>query len=239
MVTPCRGEYRKTSNGRMAGRGIVTSETYSEEIKERLQEINKIIDAKAQNPVTLIGVTKGFTHEEVNIASELGIKNFGENYAQELLTKNPLVDPEISWHYIGQLQSNKIRKISHLVDVWHSVTSLKLAREIHKRNDQAQILLQVSLMGPSNSKGFEVEQLPQLISELRDMNIDISGLMTMGVPGDMVATRVVFKELRKLADTFELPECSMGMSDDFEIALESGASMIRVGSAIFGNRRPD
>ena len=217
----------------------MTSETYSEEIKERLQEINKIIDAKAQNPVTLIGVTKGFTHEEVNIASELGIKNFGENYAHELLTKNPLVDPEISWHYIGQLQSNKIRKISHLVDVWHSVTSLKLAREIHKRNDQAQILLQVSLMGPSNSKGFEVEQLPQLISELRDMNIDISGLMTMGVPGDMVATRVVFKELRKLADTFELPECSMGMSDDFEIALESGASMIRVGSAIFGNRRPD
>ena len=217
----------------------MTSETYSEEIKERLQEINKIIDAKAQNPVTLIGVTKGFTHEEVNIASELGIKNFGENYAQELLTKNPLVDPEISWHYIGQLQSNKIRKISHLVDVWHSVTSLKLAREIHKRNDQAQILLQVSLMGPSNSKGFEVEQLPQLISELRDMNIDISGLMTMGVPGDMVATRVVFKELRKLADTFELPECSMGMSGDFEIALESGASMIRVGSAIFGNRRPD
>ena len=217
----------------------MTSETYSEEIKERLQEINKIIDAKAQNPVTLIGVTKGFTHEEVNIASELGIKNFGENYAQELLTKNPLVDPEISWHYIGQLQSNKIRKISHLVDVWHSVTSLKLAREIHKRNDQAQILLQVSLMGPSNSKGFEVEQLPQLISELRDMNIDISGLMTMGVPGDMVATRVVFKELRKLADTFELPECSMGMSDDFEIALENGASMIRVGSAIFGNRRPD
>lgn len=217
----------------------MTSETYSEEIKERLQEINKIIDAKAQNPVTLIGVTKGFTHEEVNIASELGIKNFGENYAQELLTKNPLVDPEISWHYIGQLQSNKIRKISHLVDVWHSVTSLKLAREIHKRNDQAQILLQVSMMGPSNTKGFEVEQLPQLISELRDMNIDISGLMTMGVPGDMVATRVVFKELRKLADTFELPECSMGMSDDFEIALESGASMIRVGSAIFGNRRPD
>lgn len=223
----------------MAGRGIVTSETYPKEIEERLEEINGIIDAKAQNPVTLIGVTKGFTHEEVNIASELGIKNFGENYAQELLTKNPLVDPEISWHYIGQLQSNKIRKISHLVDVWHSVTSLKLAREIHKRNDQAQILLQVSLMGPSNSKGFEVKQLPQLISDLRDMNIDVSGLMTMGVPGDMVATRVAFKKLRKLADTFELPECSMGMSDDFEIALESGASMIRVGSAIFGNRKPD
>ena len=223
----------------MAGRGFVTSENYSEEIKERLEEINKIIDAKAQNPVTLIGVTKGFTHEEVNIANKLGIKNFGENYAQELLTKNPLVDPEISWHFIGQLQSNKIRKISHLVDVWHSVTSLKLAREIHNRNDQAKILLQVSVLGPSNSKGFEAEELPDLIFQLRDENIDVSGLMTMGVPGDMVATRFVFERLRKLADTFELSECSMGMSDDFEIALESGSSMIRIGSAIFGNRRLD
>lgn len=223
----------------MAGRGFVTSENYSEEIKERLEEINKIIDAKAQNPVTLIGVTKGFTHEEVNIANKLGIKNFGENYAQELLTKNPLVDPEISWHFIGQLQSNKIRKISHLVDVWHSVTSLKLAREIHNRNDQAKILLQVSVLGPSNSKGFEAEELPDLIFQLRDENIDVSGLMTMGVPGDMVTTRFVFERLRKLADTFELSECSMGMSDDFEIALESGSSMIRIGSAIFGNRRPD
>ncbi|MEC7714494.1 MAG: alanine racemase, partial [Actinomycetota bacterium] len=126
-----------------------------------------------------------------------------------------------------------------LVDVWHSVTSLKLAREIHKRNDQAKILLQISVMGPSNSKGFEIEELPDLISRLRDENINVSGLMTMGVPGDKAATRVVFERLRKLADTFELSECSMGMSGDFEIALECGSSMIRVGSAIFGNRRPD
>ena len=217
----------------------MTTGSYLEQIRERLEQINEIIAAKAQNQVDLIAVTKGFTHEEVNVASELGIKNFGENYAQELLAKNLLVDAEINWHYIGQLQSNKIRKISHLVDVWHSVTSLKLAREIHKRNDQAKILLQVSLLGPSNSKGFEVEELPDLIFQLRDENIDVSGLMTMGVPGDMVATRFVFERLRKLADTFELSECSMGMSDDFEIALESGSSMIRIGSAIFGNRRPD
>ena len=217
----------------------MTSESEFEKIQERLEEINEIIAAKAQNQVNLIAVTKGFTHEEVNVATELGIKNFGENYAQELLAKNPFVDAEISWHYIGQLQSNKIRKVSHLVDVWHSVTSLKLAKEIHNRNDQAKILLQVSVLGPSNSKGFEAEELPDLIFQLRDENIDVSGLMTMGVPGDMVATRFVFERLRKLADTFELSECSMGMSDDFEIALESGSSMIRIGSAIFGNRRPD
>ena len=223
----------------MVRRGIVTTGSYLEQIRERLEQINEIIAAKAQNQVDLIAVTKGFTHEEVNVASELGIKNFGENYAQELLAKNPLVDAEISWHYIGQLQSNKIRKVSHLVDVWHSVTSLKLAREIHNRNDQAKILLQVSVLGPSNSKGFEVEELPDLIFQLRDENIDVSGLMTMGVPGDMVATRFVFKRLRQLADTFELSECSMGMSDDFEIALECGSSMIRIGSAIFGNRRLD
>ena len=217
----------------------MTTGSYFEQIRERLGKINEIIAAKARNQVSLIAVTKGFTHEEVNVASELGIKNFGENYAQELLAKNLLVDAEINWHYIGQLQSNKIKKISHLVDVWHSVTSLKLAREIHKRNGQAKILLQVSVLGPSNSKGFEIEELPDLIFKLRDENIDVSGLMTMGVPGDIVATRFVFERLRKLADTFELSECSMGMSDDFEIALESGSSMIRIGSAIFGNRRSD
>ena len=223
----------------MVRRGIVTNGSDYEKIQDRLEEINEIVAAKAQNQVNLIAVTKGFTHEEVNIATELGIKNFGENYAQELLAKNPLVDAEISWDYIGQLQSNKVRKVSHLVDVWHSVTSLKLAREIHNRNDQAKILLQVSVLGPSNSKGFEAEELPDLIFQLRDENIDVSGLMTMGVPGDMVATRFVFKRLRQLADTFELSECSMGMSDDFEIALECGSSMIRIGSAIFGNRRLD
>ena len=217
----------------------MTVESYSDQVRERVERITSLIQAKAQNQVTLIGVTKGFTHEEVNIASKLGIKNFGENYAQELLTKYPLVDSGINWHYIGQLQSNKIRKIAHLVDVWHSVTSLKLAREIHKRNNKAQILLQVSLMGPSNTKGFEVQELPDVVDELRAENIGISGLMTMGVPNDLVATRSVFEKLRQLADTYELPECSMGMSDDFEVALESGSSMIRVGSAIFGNRRAD
>jgi len=217
----------------------MTVESYSDQVRERVERITSLIQAKAQNQVTLIGVTKGFTHEEVNIASKLGIKNFGENYAQELLTKYPLVDSGINWHYIGQLQSNKIRKIAHLIDVWHSVTSLKLAREIHKRNNKAQILLQVSLMGPSNTKGFEVQELPDVVDELRAENIGISGLMTMGVPNDLVATRSVFEKLRQLADTYELPECSMGMSDDFEVALESGSSMIRVGSAIFGNRRAD
>ena len=217
----------------------MTAGDYSDQVRERVERITSLIQAKAQNQVTLIGVTKGFTHEEVNIASKLGIKNFGENYAQELLTKYPLVDSGINWHYIGQLQSNKIRKIAHLVDVWHSVTSLKLAREIHKRNNKAQILLQVSLMGPSNTKGFEVQELPDVVDELRAENIGISGLMTMGVPNDLVATRSVFEKLRQLANTYELPECSMGMSDDFEVALESGSSMIRVGSAIFGNRRAD
>jgi uncharacterized pyridoxal phosphate-containing UPF0001 family protein len=116
---------------------------------------------------------------------------------------------------------------------------MKIAREIHKRNKYADLLLQVSVKGPSNSKGFTVGELPQALSELRKEKIDIAGLMTMGVPGDKIATRNSFKKLRELANTFELSECSMGMSDDFEIALESGSTMIRIGSAIFGNRRPD
>lgn len=217
----------------------MTSENDLNHLQKRLERISTLIKMKAQNPVKLIAVTKGFTYEEVSLASELGVRDFGENYAQEILTKDPLVKADISWHFIGQIQSNKIRKVSHLVDTWHSVTSVKIAREIHKRNKCAELLLQVSVKGPSNSKGFTIEELPHALSELREEKIDVAGLMTMGVPGDKIATRHSFNKLRELANTFELPECSMGMSDDLEIALESGSTMLRIGSAIFGNRRPD
>ncbi|MBT95345.1 MAG: YggS family pyridoxal phosphate-dependent enzyme [Acidimicrobiaceae bacterium] len=217
----------------------MTSENDLNHLEERLVRINALIKMKAQNPVKLVAVTKGFTHEELSLASDLGIRDFGENYAQEILTKDALTKTDISWHFIGQIQSNKIRKVSHLVDTWHSVTSMKIAREINKRNKCAELLLQVSVKGPSNSKGFTVEELPNALSELRRENIDVAGLMTMGVPGDREATRDSFNKLRELANTFELAECSMGMSGDFEIALESGSTMLRIGSAIFGNRRTD
>ena len=217
----------------------MSPEDRKEWLQERYERISNLILAKAQNEVRLIGVTKGLGVEAINVAKDLGIKDFGENYAQELLEKESLVSEDINWHFIGQIQSNKIRKVSHVVSSWQSVTSIKIAKEIHKRNEGASILLQVSIKGPSNRKGFKIEEVPNVVNELRNEGVNLSGLMTMGVPEDKEETRESFVKLRQLADALELRECSMGMSGDFEIALESGATMIRIGSAIFGNKRAD
>ena len=128
----------------------MSPEDHKEWLQESYERISNLILAKAQNEVRLIGVTKGLGFEAINVAKDLGIKDFGENYAQELLEKESLVSEDINWHFIGQIQSNKIRKVSHIVDTWHSVTSTKIAKEIHKRNKDASILLQVSIKGPSN-----------------------------------------------------------------------------------------
>ncbi len=217
----------------------MSPEVRKEWVQESYERISNLILAKAQSEVRLIGVTKGLGVEAINVAKDLGIKDFGENYAQELLEKESLASEDINWHFIGQLQSNKIRKVSHLVSAWHSVTSIKIAKEIHKRNEGASILLQVSIKGPSNRKGFKIEEIPNAVNELRNEGVNLSGLMTMGVPENKEETRESFVKLRQLADALELQECSMGMSGDFEIALESGATMIRIGSAIFGNKRVD
>ena len=131
-------------------------EDHKEWIQESYERIRNLILAKAQNEVRLIGVTKGLGVAARNVAKDLGIKDFGENYAQELLEKQPFASKDINWHFIGQIQSNKIRKVSHIVSTWHSVTSIKIAKEIHKRNEGVSILLQVSIKGPSNRKGFKI-----------------------------------------------------------------------------------
>ena len=109
----------------------MSPEDRKEWLQERYERISNLILAKAQNEVRLIGVTKGLGVEAINVAKDLGIKDFGENYAQELLEKEALVSEDINWHFIGQIQSNKIRKVSHIVSTWHSVTSIKIAKEIH------------------------------------------------------------------------------------------------------------
>ncbi|HJM28105.1 MAG: YggS family pyridoxal phosphate-dependent enzyme [Acidimicrobiales bacterium] len=210
-----------------------------QQVAERVANIENLICQKAERDVTLIAVTKGFTSEAINAARKAGIKNFGENYAQEMLGKSHSItaDNEIIWHFIGQMQTNKVRKISDLVQVWHSVTSLKLAKEIKRRSQSSTILIQVNIGDRGNQMGVDQTDLPTFLEEIRELELDVRGLMTMGIAGDAVGTREAFSELRRLADEHELVECSMGMSQDLEIALECGATMLRVGTGIFGNRR--
>jgi len=207
-----------------------------QQIAERVGAIENLIRQRADREVTLIAVTKGFTIKEIDAAKKAGIVNFGENYAQEMKAKNLDIEDECIWHFIGQLQSNKVRKISHMVQVWHSVTSMKLAKEIEKRSEFSDILLQVNMGNRGNNLGIDPSHLPVCLEQLQGMKVNVRGLMTMGVAGDLESTRKIFTSLRRLADLHELPDCSMGMSGDLEIALECGTTMLRVGTGIFGNR---
>ena len=208
----------------------------SEQIAERVAIIESLIQQRAQRDVTLIAVTKGFTSEAIKAAKKAGIVDFGENYAQEMKAKSLNLEEDCVWHFIGQMQSNKVRKISKLVQVWHSVTSLKLAKEIEKRSEFSDVLVQVNMDKRGNHMGVDQIDLPVFLRQLQGLNINVRGLMTMGIPGDPEGTRKFFTDLRRLADVHELPDCSMGMSGDLEIALECGTTMVRVGTGIFGNR---
>ena len=200
------------------------------------------------NSVTLLAVTKTQPPEVVAAAAELGLPLFGENKVQEAKAKIPLCTGKLRWHFIGHLQSNKCRDAVNLFQMIQGVDSLPLAREINRLADDAAktipILLEVNLAGESSKFGYRPEQL---LAELKEINslprIEIQGLMT--VPPwspDAKNSRPHFRRLRELKTECErvlgtpLPHLSMGMSGDFEVAIEEGATIIRIGTALFGPR---
>jgi PLP dependent protein len=214
------------------------------------QRIKAACDRSDREPdsVTLLAVTKTQPPEIVSAAAELGLLVFGENKVQEAKAKIPLSPGKLRWHFIGHLQSNKCRDAVQLFQMIQSVDSLPLAREINKRADEAAksvpVLLEVNLAGEASKFGYKPETL---LAELKEMNllprIEIQGLMTVP-PWSPEAenSRVHFRRLRELKTECEqilgapLPHLSMGMSGDFEVAIEEGATMIRIGTALFGQR---
>lgn len=198
--------------------------------------------------VTLLAVTKTHPPDVVRMAAEAGLKLLGENKVQEAKAKIPLCPGKLRWHLIGHLQSNKCRDAVGLFEMIHSVDSLALAEEINKRADQAAktmpILLEVSLAGEASKFGYKPDQL---LADLERINalprLEIHGLMTVP-PWTPTPEKVrpVFRRLRELKSECEqilgapLPHLSMGMSGDFEVAIEEGATMVRIGSALFGAR---
>ena len=199
--------------------------------------------------VTLLAVTKTQTPEVVSEAAKLGLTLFGENKVQEAKAKIPLCHGRLRWHMIGHLQSNKCRDAVELFEVIQSVDSLPLAQEINRRAEQAAkrmpILLEVNAAGEASKFGYRPEQL---LGELGRLNalprLEIHGLMTVPpwTPEPETA-RPIFCQLRELKAKCEqiigapLPELSMGMTGDFEVAIEEGATMVRLGTALFGARR--
>ncbi len=216
-------------------------------VRERVAELVKKAGRDPQS-VKLIAVSKTFPAEAVQSAYDVGQRLFGENKVQDLALKNAALPKDIEWHMIGHLQSNKAKLAVENADYIHAVDSVKLLERIDRLAGELgrspKVFLEINISGEDSKFGADTELVRELAQAATQCeNISVRGLMTMapfGVPEDEL--RFVFSSLRKLRDSLQtefdldLPELSMGMSGDFEIAIEEGATMIRVGTAIFGRR---
>ena len=223
-------------------------------LAENLEEIQRRIRAACErsgreaDSVRLLAVTKSQPPEMVRAAADRGQILFGENKVQEAKAKIPFCPGRLRWHFIGHLQSNKCRDAVELFEMIQSVDSLPLAREISKRAEQSAkampVLLEVNVAGEASKFGYQPERL---LAELKEINtlprMEIHGLMTVPPWSDEPEkVRPHFQRLRELKEECEqllgapLPHLSMGMSGDFEVAIEEGATIVRIGTALFGPR---
>jgi PLP dependent protein len=212
-------------------------------VAERVAAVRRRITAAAERAgrdpagVTLVAVAKLHPVAAIRAALDAGVADVGENYAQELLTKQAALSGAAPrWHFIGRLQSNKVRKLAPHVHLWQSVDRLALGAEIARRAPGAAVLLQVNLSRETTKGGCPPGDVPALVEGLRGLGLDIRGLMTVGPLAEPEHARPAFRQLRLLADEHGLAERSMGMTADLEVAVEEGTTMVRVGSALFGPR---
>ncbi|CDZ24702.1 UPF0001 protein [[Clostridium] cellulosi] len=226
-------------------------------VAENIEEVRKQIRAAAErsgrdyNDITLMAVTKTFPAEAINAAFKSGITLFGENRVQELLEKLPQLDMTgRSAHLIGHLQTNKVKYIIDKVDMIESLDSLRLAKEIDKQAAKVgkvmDVLVEINIGMEASKSGIPAQQLPEFLDALKEFkNIRVKGLMA--IPPffeNKENTRPYFAEMRKLfvdnmakkSDNIDMTILSMGMSSDFDVAIEEGATLVRVGTKIFGKR---
>ncbi|WAC07512.1 MAG: YggS family pyridoxal phosphate-dependent enzyme [Thermodesulfobacteriota bacterium] len=229
-------------------------ETIAENITRLRERIyNRALKTgRKPDEITLVAVTKTVDSNRIKEAREAGVTVFGENYVQEAMGKIRHIGEEVSWHMIGHLQTNKVKHVVPLFSMIHSVDSVRLAEEISERAIERdkimEVLIQVNI-GRENAKagGVKPEELPQLfeaVSSLRGINV--KGLMIMPPYfSDPEKARPFFTTLRELrdklfpfySDSLPLSHLSMGMSSDFEVAIDEGATILRIGTAIFGGRK--
>jgi len=200
---------------------------------------------RSRAEVTVIAVTKTVSADLVRKAFDAGIRHFGENKVQEAQDKItavlPLLKPVPVWHMIGHLQTNKVKTTVGIFDIIHSIDSISLAENVNERVHRTgfPILLEVNVSGEASKDGFPVGEVSAAVQKISLLgNLEVKGLMTIApMVNDPEEVRPIFRELRQLRDYLELEHLSMGMTDDFETAIEEGATMVRIGRAIFGERR--
>jgi pyridoxal phosphate enzyme (YggS family) len=211
------------------------------ELQARAARVRERIAAAGGDPaaITLVAVTKGLPVGLAALALEAGLEDLGENYAQELLSKHEQLGAaaaRVRWHFIGQLQRNKVAKLAPVVDVWETVDRVELGTAIARHAPGATVFAQVNVSGEPQKGGCLPDAAPDLVAALRDLGLAVRGLMTVGATGAPEAARDGFRTLRRLADRLGLVDCSMGMSGDLEVAVAEGATIVRVGTALMGRR---
>jgi len=212
--------------------------------QERLDEVRSRIAAASLDPasVRVVAVTKGFGVEAARLALAAGLTELGENYADELVVKAGQLAGDGAgqpvWHFLGSVQRNKVARLAPLVSWWQGVRRPEEGRAIARRHPGSSVLVQVDVAGLPGRGGCPPDEVPELVAALRDEDLAVSGLMAVGPPGPPAASRAGFALVSSLADTLALPVRSMGMSDDLEVALAEGSTMVRVGRALFGERAP-
>ena len=207
------------------------------EVADRVAHVRSVISDAGGTAVSLVAVTKSFGVDALHAASSAGCDGVGENYAQELLEKITVGLPSIDVHFIGALQSNKVRLLSEHIALWQSVDRESVVDELGRRAPGASILIQVDTTQEPSKGGVPPDQLDALRVRAESRGLVVRGLMTIGpTDGTQQECEKAFGMLRQLVNEQGLSVCSMGMSADYPIAVACGSTMVRVGSGLFGDR---
>jgi hypothetical protein len=221
----------------------------------RVTALRRRIEDAGRDPagVRIIAVTKGFTSSAVDAARHAGLYDIGENYADELLSKAAVIDearvdetrvddhgtdpaPPTRWHYLGAVQRRRVRVLAPVVSWWQTLSRAVEGASIASHAPGATVLVEVDTTGVPGRNGCVPAEVPALVASLRGEGLDVRGLMTVGPPGPAEQSRPAFRLTAQLARDLGLSEVSMGMTDDLDVALSEGSTMVRVGRALFGER---
>jgi hypothetical protein len=213
-------------------------------VARRVEDIRRRIGESGRDPATvrLVAVTKGFDSTAVTAALAAGVQDIGENYAAELIAKAASLrdavgaGPVPRWHFLGAVQRRKIRDLAPHVGCWQTIARAVEGEEIARRAPGAGVFVEVEVSGRPGRNGCPPADVPGLVRTLRGLDLDVRGLMVVAPPGTAHVARTAFRTTAGLAGDLGLDELSMGMTQDFEVALEEGSTMVRVGRALFGSR---
>lgn len=213
-----------------------------------VENINRLKN-EIPNEVKLLAVSKTKPLEELEEAYKAGIRDFGENKVQELMAKQEEFHKDVRWHFIGNLQTNKVKYLVGKVYLIHSISSIKLLKQVEKefskRNETANILIEINIGREESKGGIFVENLEEMLNEVENCtSVKVRGIMVIIPKGDTESNRAYFKETKNIFDSLKIRNfnnihmevLSMGMTHDYKVAIEEGSNLVRIGEGIFGVR---